>query len=353
MQRNKVAGKQWLLAGIVITIIILGALLIDPIMTMAAKEYTVSGQTSQKIYDGASENGKVVANAVPGNTFTILETVKDSQGRNWHHVSLAGGTTGYIIASRVVEVEEESASEPVTEPEEVAEEASDDSAEEMQEQDQNQEENETDQVETESTEEPSENAEDEGKSENEDLTNMFIMILSNTNLRDEPSLDGGVLIVIPKGIKTQPDEKINRDGYFWYRLTYLGQTGYVRADTVKESIEAPEEETVEDSEDEITETVSESTTNTTTPKVVQNAGATTVSYEESYARRHKWDDPEMTTTEEMTTHKRFIDIYAFLFVIFAVLLAVIGVLLLNNVTHELKRNSRINRKRRRQRGESR
>ena len=351
MQRNKVAGKQWLLAGIVITIIILGALLTNPIMTMAAKEYTVSGQTSQKIYDGASENGKVVANAVPGNTFTILETVKDSQGRNWHHVSLGGGTTGYIIASRVVEVEEESAPEPVTEPEEVAEEATEDSPEEPQ--DQEQEENETDQAESESTEEPSDNAEDEENSENEDLANMSITILSNTNLRDEPSLDGGVLVVIPKDVKTKPDEKISKNGYFWYRLTYLGQTGYVRADTVEESIEAPDEEAEEDSEEEITETVSESTSNKTTPKVVRNTGAVTVSYEESYDRRHKWDDPEVTATEGKTIHKRFIDIYAFLFVIFAVLLVVIGMLLLNNVTHELKRNSRINRKRRRQRGESR
>ena len=351
MEGNKVAGKKRFLAGIVITIIVLGALLTDPIMTMAAKEYTVSGQTSQKLYESASENGKVVANVIPGNTFTILETVKDSQGRNWHHVYLAGGTTGYIIASMVIEIEEEVAPEPVTESEEVAEEAIDDSAEEAQ--DQNQEENETDQAESESIEESSENAENEENSENEDLTNMFITILSNTNLRDEPSLDGGVLIVIPKGIRTQPDEKISKEGYFWYRLTYLGQTGYVRADTVEESVEVSDEEAGEDPEEDPEETVSESVTNTTTSKLVRNTGVAAVSYEESYGRRHKWDDPELTTTGEKTIHKRFIDIYAFLFVAFAVILAAVGMLLLNNVIHELKRNSRINRKRRRQRGESR
>ena len=234
MQKYVVAIRKQLLAVLAILLIILGVFFADHMIVIAAKEYTVSGQTSEKLYESASESSKAVANVIPGNTFTILETVKDAQGRSWHHISLPGGTTGYIIASRVVEAEAVEVPEAEAGEEEITE-------EEPAEDEQGEEENEGAPNDSQNDEEPLESEENNEDSEDEEPADMSIRVLSNTNLRDEPSLNGNVMIVIPKDITTKPYEKIERDGYFWYRLTYLGQTGYIRADTVEEIEDNSEE----------------------------------------------------------------------------------------------------------------
>ena len=358
MQRYLTGSIKQLLSCMCIAFIIsLGASSMHLGMVVyAVKEYTVSGQTSQKLYEDASESSKVVANIVPGNSFTILETVKDDQGRNWHHVSFPGGTTGYIIASRVIEVEEETAEPQEEAPSENVDEAA--GAEE----EQDQENDEAAQVENEGEADPPEEAENENDDESEEtdenaegegLTNISVTTLSNTNLRDDPSLEGNILIVIPRGVTIRPLEKIERENFYWYRLTYLAETGYIRADAVEE-IETPEEENTEETTEENTEDGAESSTGTstvTTPKVVLGSGTTTVSYEESYDRRHKWDDPEITTTGENKAHKRFIDIYVIIFITLAILLGVIAFFLFGSALNGLKRHFHFVRKRRKQRGE--
>lgn len=343
MQRYVAGMLKRFLAVIIITVsIIPGISVMCPGMAVEAAEYTVSGDTSQKLYESQSENSKVVANVIPGNSFTILETVKDDQGRNWHHVSLAGGTTGYIIASRVIEVEQENAQPQAEAPAENADEAT------AVEEQQNPENGEAAPEEPEAADnslEDNENEEDDEAGEDEGLTNISVRILSNTNLRDEPSLDGNILVVIPKDVTIIPYEKIETNSYYWYRLTYLTQTGYVRADTVEELMVEAEEET----EEEVSEESTESAPVSTPPKVVRRSTSNTVSYEDSYDRRHKWDDPEITSGDEKT-HKRILDIYIFIFGVFAAVFMVVGISLLGNALRSMKRLFQPNRKRRKKRG---
>ena len=358
MQRYLAGSIKQLLSCICIVFIIsLGVSVMHPwTVVHAAKEYTVSGQTSQKLYEDASENSKVVANIVPGNSFTILETVKDDQGRNWHHVSFPGGTTGYIIASRVIEVEEETAEPQVEAPSENVDEA--EGAEEQQDQEndeaaQEENEGEADAPEDAENKNDDESEETDANAESEVLTSISVTTLSNTNLRDDPSLDGNILIVIPRGVTIRPLEKIARENFYWYRLTYLTETGYIRADAVEE-IETLDEEATEEPTEETTEEIAESGTSTSTvtpPKVIRSSETTTVSYEDSYDRRHKWDDSETTTTGENKAHKRFIDIYVIIFITLAILLGVIAFFLFGSALNGLKRHFHFVRKRRKQRGE--
>ncbi len=318
--------------------IILGISVMCPGIVAEAVEYTVSGDSSQKLYETSSENSKVVANVIPGNSFTILETVKDTHGKNWHHVSMPGGVTGYIIASRVVEVEQENA-EPQMAAEETEGEA--EAAEEVQET-----------QEPENDEAPGEIPEEAENENNEDqdISNVSVRILSNTNLRDEPSLDGNILIVIPKDVTITPLEKIGTNSYYWYRLTYLTQTGYVRADTVEEyEVESKEETEGEEPEEEVPEESTQNASVSTPPKVVRRSASSTVSYEDSYDRRHKWDDPEVTSSDEKS-HKRILDIYFFIFVILAAAFMVVGISVLGNALRSMKRLFQSKRKIRKQRG---
>ena len=345
MQRYVAGMLKRFLAVIIITVsIILGISVMCPGIPVEAVEYTVSGDTSQKLYESQSENSKVVANVIPGSSFTILETVKDSQGRNWHYVSMGGGTTGYIIASRVIELEHENAQPQAEAPAENDGEAA------VAEEQQNTENDEAAQEESESEGAPLENEANENNEENNDdaeegSVNISVKILSNTNLRDEPSLDGNILVVIPKDVTIVPYEKIETNSYYWYRLTYLTQTGYVRADTVEEfmieSEDEPEEEVIEEN--------TESAPESTPPKVVRRSTTSTVSYEDSYDRRHKWDDPEITSGDEKN-HKRILDIYIFIFGVFAAVFMVVGISLLGNALRSMKRLFQPNRKKRKQRG---
>ena len=358
MQRYLTGSIKQLLSCMCIAFIIsLGASSMHLGMVVyAVKEYTVSGQTSQKLYEDASESSKVVANIVPGNSFTILETVKDDQGRNWHHVSFPGGTTGYIIASRVIEVEEETVEPQAEPPAENADEAA--QAEEQQDQGndevaQEKNEGEANPLEDGENENSEENDEADDNAEGEGMANISVTTLSNTNLRDDPSLDGNILVVIPRGVTIRPLEKIARENFYWYRLTYLTETGYIRADAVEE-IETLDEEATEEPTEETTEEIAESGTSTSTvtpPKVIRSSETTTVSYEDSYDRRHKWDDPEITTTGENKAHKRFIDIYIIIFITLAILLGVIAFFLFGSAFNGLKRHFHFVRKRRKQRGE--
>ena len=333
-----------LLSHIYIALIIsCGLFVVCPKMVVVAKEYTISGQTSQKLYESGSENSKVVANVIPGNTFTILETVKDSQGKNWHHVSLPSGVEGYIIASKVIEVEEQAEQQVSTD-----EESSDGDSQEEEQQDQENveeiqeeqegEENHQETEDTDNNEEATEEAEDEG------LANISVKILSNSNLRDEPSLDGNILIVIPGGVTIKPLEKIESGNFYWYRLTYLTQTGFIRADAVEEVMEESEEDEV------ITEVVTEASSSAISkPMIMSSSGASTVSYEDSYDRRHKWDNHEIAVTDEKIGHKRILDIYAFIFLIFASVLIVVGIFLLGNAKRSMKESFHIDKKKRKKR----
>ena len=339
--------------ALIILMVITGLYTISPVTSYAAKEYTVSGQTSQKLYEGASENSKVVANIIPGNSFTILETVKDSNGKNWHHVALSGGVTGYVIASRVIEIEADAAEEAVVENTEAAENTEDNPQEQKTEAT---EENTGDQEEAENTadrsqeQEREENEETREEAASEELTNVTVTTLSNINLRDEPSLEGDVLIVIPRGITIAPLEKIDRDNYIWYRLSYLNQTGYIRADAVEEHVEESEE-TAEETTDVSSEESSESPPVISTPKVVRSNNSVTVSYDDSYDRRHKWDDPEVIVLEDNRAPKRFVDIYMIVFVLISMLLSVIAFFILGNASSDFRRHFRKIRKRRKHRGE--
>ncbi len=343
MQKSVTARAKRFLVVALITVT-LGT---SPQIAASAKEYTVSGQTSQKLYESASENSKAVANVIPGNSFTILETVKDAQGRNWHHVLLTGGTTGYIIASRVIENATETPEEPAETqaPEEpAAEEPATETPENTE-----RVEGAADAEEEQNQEELQANPDVEGNTE---LTDTHVRILSNTNLRDEPSLNGHILVIIPKDVTVRPLEKIEADHYFWYKLTYLTQTGYVRADTVEEFTEESTEESGENQEVEVvvgaTEDTSEkksgSTSSSTSPIYARSKASTTVSYEDSYDRRHKWDDPEVTAGEEIEIHKRAIDIYVLVFVFLAAVLLVIGLSIFGSAFRSMKRYLQINRK---------
>ena len=343
--------------ALIILMVITGLYTISPVTSYAAKEYTVSGQTSQKLYEGASENSKVVANIIPGNSFTILETVKDSNGKNWHHVALSGGVTGYVIASRVIEIEADAAEEAVVENTEAAENTEDNPQEQEAEEP---EENTTDQEEAEDTaerpqeHEREENEETQEEAASEELTNVTVTTLSNINLRDEPSLEGDVLIVIPRGITIAPLEKIDMDNYIWYRLSYLNQTGYIRADAIEEHVEESEEtteETMEEGTDASSEESSVSYTATSTPKVVRGSNSVSVSYDESYDRRHKWDDPEVIALEDNSAPKRFIDVYMIVFVLVSMLLSVIAFFILGNASSDFRRHFRKIRKKRKHLGE--
>ncbi len=339
--------------ALIILMVITGLYTISPVTSYAAKEYTVSGQTSQKLYEDASENSKVVANIIPGNSFTILETVKDSNGNNWHHVALSGGVTGYVIASRVIEIEADAAEEAVVENTEAAENTEDNPQEQKTEAI---EENTGDQEEAENTadrsqeQEGEENEEAQEEAASEELTNVTVTTLSNINLRDEPSLEGDVLIVIPRGITIAPLEKIDRDNYIWYRLSYLNQTGYIRADAVEEHVEESEE-TAEETTDVSSEESSVSPPVISTPKVVRSNNSEAVSYDDSYDRRHKWDDPEVIVLEDNRAPKRFVDIYMIVFVLISMLLSVITFFILGNASSDFRRHFRKIRKRRKHRGE--
>lgn len=339
--------------ALIILMVITGLYTISPVTSYAAKEYTVSGQTSQKLYEGASENSKVVANIIPGNSFTILETVKDSKGKNWHHVALSGGVTGYVIASRVIEIEADAAEEAVVENTEAAENTEDNPQEQEAEEP---EENTTDQEEAEDTaerpqeQEREENEEAREEAASEELTNVTVTTLSNINLRDEPSLEGDVLIVIPRGITIAPLEKIDRDNYIWYRLSYLNQTGYIRADAVEEHVEESEE-TAEETTDASSEESSVSSPVISTSKVVRSNNSVAVSYNDSYDRRHKWDDPEVIALDDSGVPKRFIDVYMIVFVLISMLLSVIAFFMLGNASSDFRRHFRRIRKRRKHLGE--
>ena len=339
--------------ALIILMVITGLYTISPVTSYAAKEYTVSGQTSQKLYEGASENSKVVANIIPGNSFTILETVKDSNGKNWHHVALSGGVTGYVIASRVIEIEADAAEEAVVENTEAAENTEDNPQEQETEAT---EENTGDQEEAENTadrsqeQEREENEEAQEKAASEELTNVTVTTLSNINLRDEPSLEGDVLIVIPRGITIAPLEKIDRDNYIWYRLSYLNQTGYIRADAVEEHVEESEE-TAEETTDASSEESSVSSPVISTSKVVRSNNSVAVSYNDSYDRRHKWDDPEVIALDDSGVPKRFIDVYMIVFVLISMLLSVIAFFMLGNASSDFRRHFRRIRKRRKHLGE--
>lgn len=339
--------------ALIILMLITGLYTMSPVTSYAAKEYTVSGQTSQKLYEGASENSKVVANIIPGNSFTILETVKDSNGKNWHHVALSGGVTGYVIASRVIEIEADAAEEAVVENTEAAENTEDNPQEQETEAT---EENTGDQEEAENTadrsqeQEREENEEAQEKAASEELTNVTVTTLSNINLRDEPSLEGDVLIVIPRGITIAPLEKIDRDNYIWYRLSYLNQTGYIRADAVEEHVEESEE-TAEETTDASSEESSVSSPVISTSKVVRSNNSVAVSYNDSYDRRHKWDDPEVIALDDSGVPKRFIDVYMIVFVLISMLLSVIAFFMLGNASSDFRRHFRRIRKRRKHLGE--
>ena len=339
--------------ALIILMLITGLYTMSPVTSYAAKEYTVSGQTSQKLYEGASENSKVVANIIPGNSFTILETVKDSNGKNWHHVALSGGVTGYVIASRVIEIEADAAEEAVVENTEAAENTEDNPQEQETEAT---EENTGDQEEAENTadrsqeQEREENEEAQEKAASEELTNVTVTTLSNINLRDEPSLEGDVLIVIPGGITIAPLEKIDRDNYIWYRLSYLNQTGYIRADAVEEHVEESEE-TAEETTDASSEESSVSSPVISTSKVVRSNNSVAVSYNDSYDRRHKWDDPEVIALDDSGVPKRFIDVYMIVFVLISMLLSVIAFFMLGNASSDFRRHFRRIRKRRKHLGE--
>ena len=339
--------------ALIILMVITGLYTISPVTSYAAKEYTVSGQTSQKLYEGASENSKVVANIIPGNSFTILETVKDSNGKNWHHVALSGGVTGYVIASRVIEIEADAAEEAVVENTEAAENTEDNPQEQETEAT---EENTGDQEEAEDTadrsqeQEREENEEAREEAASEELTNVTVTTLSNINLRDEPSLEGDVLIVIPRGITIAPLEKIDRDNYIWYRLSYLNQTGYIRADAVEEHVEESEE-TAEETTDASSEESSVSSPVISTPKVVRSNNSVAVSYNDSYDRRHKWDDPEVIALDDSGVPKRFIDVYMIVFVLISMLLSVLAFFILGNASSDFRRHFRRIRKRRKHLGE--
>jgi hypothetical protein len=321
-------------------IISLGLFVTCPELVALAKEYTISGQTSQKLYESSSENSKAVANVIPGNSFTILETVKDSQGRNWHHVLLSGGVDGYVIASRVIEVEEPEEQQAATEEEN----ADDDSQEDEQHEQENVEytqeepEGEENNLENENTDN---NEETNEEVENEGLANVSVTILSNTNLRDEPTLEGNILIVIPGGVTIRPLEKIESGNFYWYRLTYLTQTGFIMADAVEEVVgETEEDEVIADAATE------ESSSVTYKPKIVNNSSTSTVSYEDSYDRRHKWDNPEIPVKDEKIANKRILDIYTFIFLIFASALMIVGIFLLENATRSMRKSSQKDKKRR-------
>ncbi|MCR4904217.1 MAG: SH3 domain-containing protein [Butyrivibrio sp.] len=295
-------------------------------IVMAAGTYTITGISSQKLYESASESSKVVANLIPENTFTIIETVKDAQGHNWHHVSLSNGTSGYLPSHRVAEASTETqeaaqtASTTAVENEVVEETVTEEVTEENTEEEITEEENTI--VEDEGTvEETEEEASDETTAIAESLVGVYVTTITNSNLRSEPNVDADVLVVIPGNVEIEAQESLIEDEYTWYKISYLNSTGYVREDNVSVSSEDTEE-TLETEEN-----ASEASTTAYVNKVIKNTNTTssTVSYEESYERRHKWDDPETTSSDEEESSRRIIDIYVILYIMAAVVLLVLAV----------------------------
>lgn len=128
---------------------------------------------------------------------------------------------------------------------------------------------------------------EESESETTESTTTGNVFIINTKqddlrLRETPSLDGKVLVGIPKGTKVVVEEE--SDG--WSKVTYKGKTGWVKSDFLiqgaseTESFEStallPNDEDPEESNRYyVQETTPQKTTTTTTTKKVTTTKATT------------------------------------------------------------------------------
>ncbi len=189
-----------------------------------AAEDIASSPASAKVYSEMSENSNVAANLIAGNTFQIIEKVRDDEGAVWYRIKTDFGTMGYVRADEIERMNVEKQVMQQETPENVENSDSEDS-------------DENDSGEN----EYSESVSDEGVSKEDDFsspkreeTDGEVIALANLNLRSMPSAHSNIVSKVKQGIRLKCYQKIaNEAGENWYRVEYDGMEGYVIAKAVR------------------------------------------------------------------------------------------------------------------------
>lgn len=190
----------------------------------AAEEKGASSPVSVKVYSEMSDRSRVTANLIEGNTFKVLETVRDDEGETWYHIKTDFGAEGYVRADEVnrLKVEKQVLQK---ETQETIEDLETDDADE----------NAFDEKtfsETVSDEETLEKDVADVKKNEE--SNGEIITLAVVNLRSMPSAGSKMVDKIAQGVRlTYVQKLVNDAGESWYKVEYDGTEGYVIAKAVR------------------------------------------------------------------------------------------------------------------------
>lgn len=203
-------------------------------LSVQAAESTASSSVSAKVYSEMSENSNVAANLIAGNTFQIIEKVRDDEGGIWYRIKTDFGTVGYVRAD---EIERMNAKKQVLQQEksENIENSESDDSDENDSIENDLGENESNEsVSDEEASKEDVSKEDDSSSQKSDETDGEVIALANLNLRSMPSARSNIVSKVKQGIRLKCYQKIVNDaGESWYKVEYDGMEGYVIAKAVR------------------------------------------------------------------------------------------------------------------------
>lgn len=195
-----------------------------PLNVRAAEEKGASSPVSVKVYSEMSDRSRVTANLIEGNTFKVLETVRDDEGETWYHIKTDFGAEGYVRADEVNRLKVEK---------QVLQKETQETIEDLETGDAD--ENAFDEKtfsETVSDEETLEKDVADVKKNEE--SNGEIITLAVVNLRSMPSAGSKMVDKIAQGVRlTYVQKLVNDAGESWYKVEYDGTEGYVIAKAVR------------------------------------------------------------------------------------------------------------------------